>query len=54
MIDFLKMEKHYFEVQKELDLVTKERDKGKKCGRSAVRSPIGFCVAFNISFPLIV
>ena len=27
--DFLRMEKHYFEVQKDLDLVTKERDKGE-------------------------
>lgn len=26
--DFLKMEKHYIEVQKELDIATREREKG--------------------------
>lgn len=33
------MEKHYIEVQKELELVTKERDKGKTLQKLPVQAP---------------
>ena len=33
------MEKHYIEVQKELELVTKERDKGKNLQKLPMQAP---------------